>query len=44
MHNYAYLWLREDGRLTPEEIGDRFCDVLLAGLRVGAATPAEAGS
>jgi AcrR family transcriptional regulator len=32
MHNYAYLWLREDGRLTPEEIGDRFCDVVLAGL------------
>jgi len=33
MHNYSYLWLREDGRLTPEEVGDRFCDVLLAGLR-----------
>jgi AcrR family transcriptional regulator len=36
MHNYSYLWLREDGRLTPEEIGDRFCDVVLAGLEVGA--------
>jgi TetR/AcrR family transcriptional regulator, cholesterol catabolism regulator len=35
MHNYSYLWLREDGRLTPEEVGDRFCDVLLAGLEVG---------
>jgi hypothetical protein len=34
MHNYSYLWLREDGRLTPEEVGDRFCDVLLAGLNV----------
>jgi AcrR family transcriptional regulator len=44
MHNYSYLWLREDGRLTPEEIGDRFCDVLLAGLEVGAAHPVGAGS
>ncbi|HWH19777.1 MAG TPA: hypothetical protein VN671_04530, partial [Solirubrobacterales bacterium] len=34
MHNYSYLWLREDGRLTPEQVGDRFCDVLLAGLHV----------
>ncbi|MBS1892342.1 MAG: TetR family transcriptional regulator [Actinobacteria bacterium] len=32
MHNYSYLWLREGGRLTPEEVGDRFCDVILAGL------------
>lgn len=33
MHNYSYLWLQADGRLTPEEIADRFCDVLLDGLR-----------
>jgi AcrR family transcriptional regulator len=42
MHNYAYLWLREDGRLTPEEVGDRFCDVVLAGLRVPTGAPVEA--
>lgn len=33
MHNYSYLWLETDGRLSPEEIADRFCDVLLDGLR-----------
>jgi TetR/AcrR family transcriptional regulator, cholesterol catabolism regulator len=32
MHNYSYLWMREDGRLTPEEVADRFCDILLGGL------------
>lgn len=35
MHNYSYLWMRADGRLTPEEIADRFCDVLLEGLSGG---------
>jgi AcrR family transcriptional regulator len=34
MHNYAYLWLDPRGRLTPEEIGDIFCDVMLHGIRV----------
>ena len=33
MHNYSYLWLHAEGRLTPEEIADHFCDVLLDGLR-----------
>jgi AcrR family transcriptional regulator len=33
MHNYAYLWLDPLGRLTPEEIGDIFCDVMLHGIR-----------
>jgi AcrR family transcriptional regulator len=33
MHNYAYLWLDPAGRLTPEEIGDIFCDVTLHGIR-----------
>lgn len=33
MHNHSYLWLREGGRLAPEEVADRFCDVLLDGLR-----------
>jgi AcrR family transcriptional regulator len=36
MHNYAYLWLDPRGRLTPEEIGDIFCDVMLHGIRVPA--------
>jgi AcrR family transcriptional regulator len=35
MHNYGYLWIRERGRLTPDEIADVFCDVLLDGLRAG---------
>jgi AcrR family transcriptional regulator len=35
MHNYGYLWIRERGRLTPEEIADVFCDLLLDGLRGG---------
>lgn len=32
MHNYSYLWIDPDGSLTPEEIADRFCDLLLHGL------------
>jgi AcrR family transcriptional regulator len=32
MHNYSYLWLQRDGRLTPEELADVFVDVLLGGL------------
>jgi AcrR family transcriptional regulator len=36
MHNYAYLWLDPTGRLTPEEIGDIFCDVTLHGIRAPA--------
>jgi AcrR family transcriptional regulator len=32
MHNYAYLWLDPHGRLTPEEIGDIFCDLMLHGI------------
>lgn len=35
MHNYAYLWFREGGSMSPEEIGDSFCDLLLGGLRTG---------
>lgn len=33
MHNYSYLWLHASGALTPERIADRFCDVLLHGLK-----------
>jgi len=32
MHNYSYLWLREGGRLDPEELADVFVDLLLGGL------------
>lgn len=32
LHNYSYLWLRPDGRLTPEDISDTFCDLVLRGL------------
>ncbi len=33
MHNYAYLWIRPDGRLAPEEVADLFVGILLNGLR-----------
>jgi AcrR family transcriptional regulator len=33
MHNYSYVWIRPSGRLTPEEIADVFCDVILTGIR-----------
>ncbi len=32
MHNYAYLWIRPDGRLSPEEVADLFVGILLNGL------------
>ncbi len=32
MHNYSYLWIDPEGTLSPEEIADRFCDILLHGL------------
>lgn len=35
MHGYAYLWVRDYGRLTAEQIADRFCDVVLDGMRLG---------
>jgi AcrR family transcriptional regulator len=33
MHNYAHVWLRPRGRLTPDEISASFCELLLAGLQ-----------
>jgi len=33
MHNYAHVWIRLRGRLTPEQIADEFCEVLLSGIR-----------
>lgn len=32
MHNYSYLWIDPKGSLKPEEVADRFCDLLLHGL------------
>lgn len=32
MFNYSYLWLRPDGELTPDEVAEQFCDILLKGL------------
>jgi len=34
MFNYSYLWIRDDGPSTPEQVADAFCDVLLGGLTV----------
>jgi AcrR family transcriptional regulator len=34
MHNYSYLWIRQNGRLEPEDVADMFVDILLDGLRV----------
>lgn len=33
VHHYSYLWLRPDGRSTPEDIARYFCDLLLPGLK-----------
>lgn len=32
LHNYSYLWLDPKGALTPEQVADRFCDLVLHGL------------
>jgi len=32
MHNYAYLWLKADGRLTAREVAERFGDIFLHGI------------
>lgn len=32
MHNYSHLWMRNDGRLQPEELGDLFMSSMLNGL------------
>jgi AcrR family transcriptional regulator len=36
MFNYAYLWIRHQGTLEPEEIADIFCDALLRGMNAAA--------
>jgi TetR/AcrR family transcriptional regulator, cholesterol catabolism regulator len=37
MFNYTARWMRKDGPLTPEQIADRYVDLLLDGLRKPAA-------
>lgn len=34
MHVIAYRWIERDGELSPEQIADVFCDVLLRGVCV----------
>lgn len=45
MHNYSYVWIDPSGRLSPEDIADLFCDLVLRGLLTDAAlesfTPAR---
>jgi AcrR family transcriptional regulator len=47
MHNYSYMWINPAGRLSPEEIADVFCDLVLRGLLTDSAletfTPAARG-
>ena len=33
MHNYTYMWARQRGRLSPVEIAEAFCELILGGLR-----------
>jgi AcrR family transcriptional regulator len=33
MHNYSYIWMKPGGRLTPEEMSDVVCEIILDGLR-----------
>lgn len=33
MFNYAYIWFRPGGRLTPEQVAEEFIGVILDGLR-----------
>ncbi|GAB6984167.1 TetR family transcriptional regulator [Nocardioides pyridinolyticus] len=32
MFNYSYLWLSPNGAMSPEEVADRFTEVVLAGI------------
>lgn len=36
LHNSSYVWINPDGRLSPEEIADVYCDMVLPGLTAGA--------
>ena len=32
MHNYTYLWLRANGRLSPHEVASSFSDIFIRGV------------
>jgi hypothetical protein len=32
MHNYTYLWLKADGRLSAQEIAASFADIFIWGM------------
>ncbi|MDF5752162.1 TetR/AcrR family transcriptional regulator [Spongiactinospora sp. TRM90649] len=32
MHSQTHLWLRHNGRLTPDEVADQLCDLVLLGV------------
>jgi hypothetical protein len=35
MHNYTYLWLKADGRLTAKDVAKPFADIFLRGITEG---------
>lgn len=39
LHHYAYIWLRPDGPLGPDEVADQFVDLLLGGIRAQEVPP-----
>lgn len=32
MFNYSYQWFQLDGRFTPQEVAERFCDIYISGI------------
>jgi AcrR family transcriptional regulator len=36
MHNYTYLWLKPDGRLSARDVAEPFADLFLRGISAGA--------
>jgi hypothetical protein len=36
MFNHAHQWFRADGRVTADELADRFADIFLRGVEVPA--------
>ena len=32
MHNYTYLWLKADGRLTAKDVAKPFADIFIRGI------------
>jgi AcrR family transcriptional regulator len=36
-HNWAYQWIRKDGKLSADELSDMYCEMFFAGFRVPSA-------